>query len=142
MTATRWSLGLVGVAVGLYGAWLLLSRQSGDQLVSAAAWLVGGVVLHDFVLAPVVLVVVAVVGRLVPQPVRAPAAVLLVVLGSVTLLAVPVLGGFGRRADNASLLDRDYWSGWFVLAGLLVVLVAVGSLVQRWRRGDGADPGR
>jgi hypothetical protein len=103
---------------------------------------VGGVVLHDFVLAPVVLVVVAVVGRLAPKPVRAPAAVLLVVLGSVTLLAVPVLGGFGRRADNASLLDRDYWSGWFVLAGLLVVLVAVGSLVQRWRRGDGADPGR
>ena len=142
MTAARWSLGLVGVVVGLYGAWLLLSRQSGDQLVSAAAWLVGGVVLHDVVMAPVVVVVVAVVGRLAPRPVRPPAAVLLVVVGSVTLLAVPVLGAFGRRSDNASLLDRDYWSGWLVLVGVLVLLVAVGSLVQRWRRGDGADPGR
>lgn len=142
MTAARWSLGLVGVAVGLYGAWLLLSRQSGDQLGSAAAWLVGGVVLHDFVLAPVVLVAVAVAGRLAPRPVRAPAAVLLVVIGSVTLLAVPVLGAFGRRADNASLLDRDYWTGWLVLVGVLVLLVAVGSLVQRSRRGDGTDPGR
>jgi membrane protease YdiL (CAAX protease family) len=142
MTTARWSLGLVGVAAGLYGSWLLLSRQSGDQLVSAAGWLVGGVVLHDFVLAPVVLVAVAVAGRLAPRPVRAPAAVLLVVIGSVTLVAVPVLGAFGRRADNASLLDRDYWTGWLVLVGVLVVLVAVGSLVQRWRRGDGADPGR
>jgi hypothetical protein len=142
MTALRWVLGLVGVAGGLYGAWLLFSRQSGDQLVSAGTWLVGGVVLHDVVLAPLVLVAVAVAGRLAPRPVRAPAAVLLVVLGSVTLLAVPVLGAFGRRDDNPSLLDRDYWSGWFVLVSVLVVLVAVGSLVQRRRRGDGADPGR
>ncbi len=142
MTAARWFLGLVGVAGAAYGAWLLLSRQSGDQLVSAGSWLVGGVVLHDFVLAPLVLVAVAAAGRLTPRPVRAPAAVLLVVVGSVTLLAVPVLGAFGRRADNPSLLDRDYWSGWFALVGLLVLLVAVGFLVQRWRRGDGADPGR
>ena len=142
MTAARWSLGLVGVVVGLYGAWLLLSRQSGDQIVSAGTWLVAGLVLHDLVLAPLVLVAVAVAGRLAPRPVRAPAAVLLVVVGSVTLLAVPVLGAFGRRSDNASLLDRDYWSGWLVLVGVLVLLVAVGSLVQRWRRGDGADPGR
>ncbi len=142
MTASRWFLGLVGVGAGLYGAWLLLSRQSGDQLVSAGVWLVGGVVLHDLVLAPLVLVAVAAAGRLAPRPVRAPAAVLLVVIGSVTLLAAPVLGALGRRADNASLLDRDYWSGWLVLVGVLVVLVAVGSVVQRRRRGDGADPGR
>ncbi len=142
MTVVRWSLGLVGVAVGIYGGWLLLSRQAGEDLVSAAQWLVGGVVLHDLVLAPVVLVVVAVAGRLAPRPVRAQGAVLLVVVGSVTLLALPVLGGFGRRSDNPSLLDRDYTTGWLVLVGVVVALIAVGSVVQRWRRGDGADPGR
>lgn len=142
MRAVRWSLGLVGVAVGCYGGWLLLTRQAGEDLVSAAQWLVGGVVLHDLVLAPLVIVLVALAGRLTPRSLRAPAAVLLVVVGSVTLLAVPVLGGFGRRADNPSLLDRDYTTGWLLLVGVLVVLVAVGSAVQRWRRVDGTDPGR
>ena len=49
-----------------------------------------------------------------PRSVRAPAAVALVVLGSVTLLAVPVLGRFGARPDNPTLLDRDYSAGWLV----------------------------
>jgi len=142
MTRARWSLGLVGVAVGCYGGWLLLTRQTAADLVSAGQWLVGGVVLHDLVLAPLVIVLVAVAGRLTPRSLRAPAAVLLVVVGSVTLLAVPVLGGFGRRADNPSLLDRDYTTGWLLLVGVLVVLAAVGSAVQLWRRVDGADPGR
>ena len=34
-----------------------------------------------------------------------------VVLGSVTLLAMPVLGRFGARPDNPTLLDRDYSVG-------------------------------
>jgi hypothetical protein len=142
VTAVRWILGVVGVAGGVYGGWLLLTRQAGEQLVSAVQWLVAGVVLHDAVLVPLVLVLVAVAGRVAPPTVRAPAAVLLVVVGSVTLLAVPVLGGFGRRPDNPSLLDRDYTAGWLVLVVTLVVAVVVGSVVQRRRRARGADPGR
>lgn len=142
MRAVRWPLGLVGVVVGCYGGWLLLTRQAGEDLVSAGQWLVGGVVLHDLVLAPLVIVLVALVGRLTSRSLRAPAAVLLVVVGSVTLLAIPVLGGFGRREDNPSLLDRDYSTGWLLLVGVLVGLVGLGFLVQRWRRNDGADPGR
>jgi len=142
MNAVRWSLGSIGVLVAGYGGWLLLTRQAGDQLVSAAQWLVGGVVLHDLMLAPALLVLAAVTARLVPRSARAPVAVLLVVVGSVTLMAIPVLGGFGRRVDNPSLLDREYVAGWLLLVTILVVVVAVGSLVQRWRRGDGADPGR
>ena len=51
---------------------------------------------------------------LLPRAARAPAVVGFVVLGSVTLLAVPVLGRFGARPDNATLLDRDYVVGWVV----------------------------
>ena len=142
MNAALWSLGSIGVLVAAYGGWLLLTRQAGAQLASAAQWLVGGVVLHDLLLAPVVLVLVAVAARLLPRSARAPAAVLLVVIGSVTLMAVPVMGGFGRRTDNPSLLDRDYVAGWLVLVAILCAAVAVGSSVQRWRRADGADPGR
>ena len=128
----RYLLGAVGVAVGLYGAWLLLTRV--DDLVAVATWLVVGVLLHDGVLALVTIALGAVAVRLAPAPARAPLVVGLVVLGSVTLLAVPVLGRFGARADNPTLLDRDYTAGWLVLAGITVVAVVAASLVRSRKR--------
>ena len=73
-------------------------------------------VLHDLVLAPLVIVARGRGGEAAPRAWRAPAAAALVVLGSVTLLAIPVLGRFGARADNPTLLDRSYWAGWALIA--------------------------
>jgi hypothetical protein len=123
----RTGIGAVGVVAGTFGAWMLWSRQDLDQLTSAATWLVAGVVLHDGVLAIATLVLAAIALRLLPPASRAPAVVGFVVLGSVTLLAVPVLGA---RPDNATLLDRDYTAGWLVLAALTVVAVVVATLVR------------
>ena len=127
----RLLLGGLGVLVGLYGAYLLLSRQDTDQLVSAAIWLASGVVLHDVVLAPLVLLLVVVGARVVPGGFRAPAAAGLIVLGTVTVMAIPVLGRFGARPDNPTLLDRDYTLGWLVLAGLVLLAVVVAGLLAR-----------
>jgi hypothetical protein len=132
MTATRLGLGAFGVAIGLYGGWLVLSR--GHDLANLLVWLVVGVVLHDGVLAVVVLAMGAVVLRVLPRAARAPAVVGFVVLGSATLFAVPVLGRFGARADNPTLLDRSYWVGWLVLAGLTLVAVVAASFVRSRRR--------
>ena len=129
----RLAVGALGVLAGAYGAWLLLSRQDLTQLTSAAVWLAGGVVVHDFVLAPVVLVLVLLAGRVLPRHAHAPAAVVLVVLGAVSLLAVPVLGRFGARPDNPTLLDRSYGTGWLVLAALVLLLAVVATLVRRSR---------
>ena len=129
---TRVALGALGVLAGLYGGWLVLSR--GHDLLNLVLWLAGGVVLHDGVLALVVLAAGAAAVRVLPRPAKAPAVVGFVVLGSVTLLAVPVLGRFGARSDNPSLLDRDYTVGWLVLAGLVVVCVVAASLVGSRRR--------
>ncbi len=132
MIRTRMALGAVGILLGLYGGWLVLSR--GHDLLNLVLWLVGGVLLHDGVLALVVLVVGTVAVRLLPRSAKAPAVVGFVVLGSVTLVAVPVLGRFGARSDNPSLLDRDYTVGWLVLAGLVLVGVVAASLVGSRRR--------
>jgi hypothetical protein len=129
---TRVALGALGVVVGLYGGWLVLSR--GHDLLNLVLWLAGGVVLHDGVLALVVLAIGAIAVRLLPRSAKAPAVVGFVVLGSVTLLAVPVLGRFGARPDNPTLLDRDYTVGWLVLAGLVLVGVVAASLVGSRRR--------
>lgn len=136
----RWVTGAVGVALAAYGVGLLLSRQDFDRLVGVAVWLAVGVVLHDLVLAPVVVLAGLGVARLVPPVARAAVAVGAVVLGSVTLMAVPVLGRFGARADNPSLLDRPYWAGWALLVVLTAAAVAgaVGLAVVRSRQGRAA----
>jgi hypothetical protein len=137
----RLPLGAVGALIALYGGWLLVSRE--DDLVAVATWLVAGVLLHDGVLAVAAVALGAVAARLVPTPARAPLAVGFVVLGSVTLLAVPVLGRFGANPGNPTILDRDYTAGWLVLAGLTAVAVLVASLVRSrtHREGGGDGPG-
>ena len=107
MTRLRWLTSCGGVVASIYGVWLLLTRQAGEQLWDAGEWPVARVVLHDFVLAPVVLLVGAVSGRAGPPRVRAGAAACFIVLGPVTLLAVPMLGRFGAHPDNPTLLDRS-----------------------------------
>lgn len=122
---------------------LLLLDLGVDNLVDTATWLVAGVVLHDAVLAPVTILTAVVTTRLLPAAWRAPVAAGAIVLGSVTLLAIPVLGRYGAKPDNPTLLDRDYLAGWLAVAGLTCAGVAVAALMStRRRRNDGQNPGR
>jgi uncharacterized membrane protein YidH (DUF202 family) len=133
---TRLLLGLLGVAATAYGARLLLAEDLPD-LVNAAVWLAAGVVLHDFVLVPLTLATGWTATRLLTPDRRAPVAAGLVVLGTLTLVAVPVLGGWGANADNPTILDRDYTTGWSVVAAVILVVVLVSMLLARktWRGG-------
>jgi hypothetical protein len=129
-------LAAVGTALAAVGAWLLLASGPGN-VVSASVWLAGGVVAHDALLAPVTVFVVLVASRVVPRWLRAPMAVGFVVLGTVTVAAIPVLGRFGARPDNPSLLDRNYAAGWLVFAAVVVIAVSIAG----WRRRAAAGAG-
>ena len=133
----RTALGALGVAVAAYGGWLLLGRTDNDQLLDAGIWLGSGVVLHDFVLTAVILVAGTLALRVLPDAARAPAVVGMIVLGSLTVVAFPVLGRFGARDDNATLLDRPYLASWFVVVAVTVLAVTVAGVV-RSRRGPRA----
>ncbi len=123
---TRAALLTAGVLVGGYGAFRLL-ELGGANLVATLVWLAGGLLLHDAVLAPLTIAVAAAGGTLLPRSLRGPAAAGALVLGTVTLTAVPVLGRFGARADNPTLLDRDYTVGWLTFAATVLLAVVVGS---------------
>ncbi len=140
---SRVLVGVPGVLAGLYGLFLLLDLGL-SNLWAAVEWLAGGVILHDGVLAPAVLLLAAIGLRVLPKALRTPAVVGFVVLGTVTVVAIPVLGRFGARADNATLLDRPYVAGWLGLAALVLVGVGVGVGVSTvlGRRGRGPDPRR
>lgn len=128
-------LGLAGVA---WGAWLLLDTQDLAELRGVAIWFAGGVIVHDAVLAPLTLALTAVAGRIVPRRWSGAAASAAIVIGTVTVMAIPVLGGFGADYDsaNTTYLDRDYLAGWLGIVVLTVVAVVGVQLGTRRRSGD------
>jgi hypothetical protein len=130
---TRVLVGAAGVALGLYGLVLLLSRQDPGQWLEVAVWLAAGVVVHDAALSGLVIGACLLGSRLLPQPWRAPAAIALVVWGALSVVAVPVLVGGGVRADNPTLLDRPYVATWWAVSAIVVGLVAVAGLVRARR---------
>ncbi|MFL6089374.1 MAG: hypothetical protein ACJ71Z_04445 [Aeromicrobium sp.] len=126
-------LGTTGIAVAAFGGWTLVMNQRPDQLLAAGEWLAGAVIGHDALLAPTALVIGWLLVRALPQWARGPAAAGGIVLGTLTLVAVPVLGAFGRRPDNPSLLPRDYWAGWLAVAAVVALCVMIAALVARSR---------
>lgn len=126
----RLLLGAVGVAMGLFGL-LRFTQHDLARIVDAVVWLAGGVVVHDALFAPLVLLATAVGARVVPARVRTRVLVVLVVLVTVSVTAIPVLGGWGRRPDNPTLLDRHYVVGWCVFAAVVLLASVAGPL---WRR--------
>ena len=132
MRALRLALGILGVAAGLYGGWSLRGVER-DEWPSVLAYLGGGVVLHDFVLAPVVVGIGVLAARLAPAGWRAPMVVGLVVWGGLTLMAVPVRGRFGALSDNPTLLDRPYLASWAVGTAVVVLAVAAAGVLRARR---------
>ena len=134
MRAARVLLGGIGVAVAAYGVKLLLDLGP-SNLRATLTWLIGGIVLHDAVLAPVTVLVGTGLVALWRAGVRTgPLIVGGFVLGTVTIAAIPMLGRFGARSDNPTLLDRNYLVGWLVLAALTALVTAVVLLVRGTRR--------
>ena len=120
-----------------WGAWLAFQLSLPD-LISAGAWFAAPAVLSELVLLPVVAVTGDVLTRRLPPWVRLPVQVALAVVGSLLLIALPFLSGLGKKADNPSLLDRNYPLGVAVYVLIIIAVAGIWALV-RWRT---ARPGR
>ncbi|MEU4931943.1 hypothetical protein AB0G54_36495 [Streptomyces yokosukanensis] len=123
--------GAAGLALMGVGASLLLDRQ--QDLMGVLEWLGGAVVLHDALLAPVVLLLGLV---LVRGGVRGPVRGALLVAGALTAVALPVLLRPGPRA-NSTVLPLDYPRNWLltlVAVATFTVLLVVAKEVRRSRR--------
>ena len=93
MRVLRTSMVLIGTAVLLFGVVGLLTSTEIAQPLYVGEWLVGGVALHDAVIAPFVFVLCWLAARVTKtRPrVRSVLAALLVVAGTATLVATPIL---------------------------------------------------
>jgi hypothetical protein len=114
-----WPMTIAGMALSAYGLVGLLGDAAIGDTRSWLTYFVGGLLAHDLVWAPLVLIGSVVVVRVVPTRVRPVVQGALIVTGTVLLVAYPVLNGSGRLANNPSILPLDY------PRNLLIVLAAV-----------------
>ncbi|MFF5437591.1 hypothetical protein [Streptomyces achromogenes] len=118
MKVARFLVGAAGVAVMGVGVSLLLDVR---DLAGVLVWLGGALVVHDVVIAPLVLLA----GMLVRGGVRGPVRGALIVAGALTVVALPVLLRPGPRT-NSSVLPLDYPRNW------LIAMVAVTAVTLLW----------
>lgn len=103
-----------------------------------AAWFAGAAVLHDGVLVPAVLAAGLATGRL-PAPYRRVVRAALVIAACVTAVAIPLVLGYGRRADEPSRLPLPYGRNLaIVLAAITVIAAAAVAARLVARHGKGA----
>ncbi|NKZ08856.1 hypothetical protein [Actinomadura latina] len=102
-----------------------------------AAWFAGAAILHDGVLVPAVLAAGLATGRL-PAGYRRIVRAALVVAGCVTAVAIPLVLGYGRRADEPSRLPLPYGRNLaIVLAAITAVAAAAAAARLLTERGKG-----
>jgi hypothetical protein len=118
----RWWTGLsVGGAVGLFGLAGLVADAAKTMPLVWLKWLVGLLLVHDAVLAPLVHLAGRRLRDRAPEAWRWPLQLGLVTSGVLVLASVPVLYGAGRHTQpgNASVLPGNYP---LALGGVLIVV--------------------
>jgi hypothetical protein len=130
-----WVCSAIGTAISVFGAWGLLRNIQGPALMSWVKTFVGGLLVHDALLAPLIVVAWVLVVRVVPRRVRPAVQGGLIVSGVLVAIAIPVLRGSGRLANNPSLLPSEHY-GSRLLAVLAVVwaVTALAALRRPSRR--------
>ncbi|MFD5424980.1 hypothetical protein [Streptomyces sp. NPDC127084] len=126
MSVLRYGLGGLGLVLIGVGAWRVAAQP---DPVDVLVWLAGAAVLHDGILAPLVLVVGLLLVRRSERGVLRGA---LVVAGSLTLVALPLLVRPGEP-PNPSALPLPYGRNLVIVLGVVATVAAAGILVRRWR---------
>lgn len=116
------ALGAPIMAVGVVGA---LDNAARTHPAELARWVVGGALVHDLVVLPLVALVGWTARRVTPVVAWPAVRWALATSAVIAVVAWPFVRGYGRRAANPSLLPRDYALG----TALAVLTVWVAALV-------------
>jgi hypothetical protein len=102
--------------------------------VGVPAFLIAVIVLHDGVFMPVVLGAGALINRLAAPRWRASVQVAALVSIAVSLVALPLVLGYGREPANPSALPLPYERGLLLILGLIWVFALGRKGFARWWR--------
>ena len=133
-----WGTAAAGWALMLWGWRGVLDHHVDTRPAELGRFVLGGTLVHDVIVVPVVLLVGLGLRRVVPARWRSPVQFGAVVSACVALFAYPLVRGFGHVHDNPTSLPHDYTVNLVVVVGVVwaTVVVAVTALHRR-RRPDG-----
>ncbi|RZU30401.1 hypothetical protein [Blastococcus saxobsidens] len=132
----RWLFLVPGLAAVAWGVAGLLGAGDRVPLPAWAVWFLGSALLHDVVIAPLVVLVGALLARLLPRPARAPIAVGLVVCGVLTLVALPFALDPGG-VPEPGFLPQDYSRNLLLLVAGTLAVAGTWAAVRTRRRSRG-----
>jgi hypothetical protein len=127
-----WAMAVPGWAVMAYGVWGMFAHASRTVPRSFAAWFLGALVVHDAVIAPLVIGVGALFARRRGRARRALGAGA-IASAMIVAASLPTLAGFGHSAGNPSLLPNSMIESVGAVVGIGTI-VAVAAYIGARRR--------
>jgi hypothetical protein len=120
MKIWRIVLAIVGVGVGTYGIFQLLTQVPRQTLLLLVVWLIAALIIHAGLLSPVVVGIGAALRRYVPDRGRRYLQFGLIMAAMVTVIAVPLIYRANTQPPAKALLLQDFG------INLTVLLAAIG----------------
>jgi hypothetical protein len=127
-----WVSAAAGWAVIAWGLRGIFQHSLDTRPANLARFVVGGALLHDLFVAPLVIVAGVLLARTVPRRARAVVQGALAVSGIVALFSYPLVRAYGLAANNPTSLPHNYTANLLVVLGL-VWAVAAGVVIMRLR---------
>ena len=125
MKPWRIILAVVGIALGAFGVFRLVSEIPTYSLLVLGVWLAAALVIQDAILAPSVVGVGWLLRRYVPDRGRRYLQVALIMSALITVIAVPMIFLRGSQPAVKALLLREY--GFNLI--LIIAIIGVISLI-------------
>ena len=130
--AAFWVAAVVGAAIVAFGVSGLLHDRALTKPSDLGRWLLGAGVVHDALIAPV-LVAAGIVTRWLPASARVPVRLGLAATALLVAVTWPLVHGYGVRSANPSLLPRDYGGSLIIAIGAVWATVAASLVLRHWR---------
>lgn len=125
-----WISAAVGWAIIGWGVFGIFSNSVDTRPANLAKFVVGGALLHDLLVAPVLILAGVLIGRAVPTRARGPVQAALVVSGIVALFAWPLVRGYGLAINNPTSLPHNYGRNLLIVLGLVWTAAAAAILLK------------
>jgi hypothetical protein len=120
-----WLSAAVGWAIIGYGVRGLLLHHVDTRPSNLATFVVAGALLHDLVVAPILVVLGVVASRSVPARARAVVQAALIISACVALFSYPLVRGYAHRLHNPSSLPHNYTANLALVLGIVWAIAAV-----------------
>lgn len=127
-----WATAAVGWGVIGWGVAGVFRNSLDTRPANLATFVVGGVALHDLVVAPLAVLAGVAVVRAVPRRARGPVQAALVVSAVVALFAYPLVRAYGLAANNPTSLPYNYGRNLVIVLGV-VWAVAAAAIARNYR---------